>query len=126
MIKVVNPNDTPLNFRVRSIPVWESVIQMPQGFVEAYDAQWLHPEKDIVAVEPNSIAETSFSLDIPDLERVPRAGATSSSWPSRSSSRRSRRGSTIAWRWRPRALKPAAAPKREMNLAVKITPRRTK
>lgn len=65
-IKMVNPNDRPLNFRVRSIPVWESMITVPQGYEEAYNARWLLPEKDVIKVAGNSIAETSLRLNIPD------------------------------------------------------------
>lgn len=65
-IKMINPNDRPINFRVRSIPVWESMITVPAGSEEAYNPQWLSPEKDVIKVEGNSIAETSLRLNIPD------------------------------------------------------------
>jgi hypothetical protein len=68
-IKLINPNDRTLNFRVRSIPVWESVIVPPEGFEGAYNPQWLKPESDVVKVDGNSIRETSLTLNIPDEER---------------------------------------------------------
>jgi hypothetical protein len=67
-IKLINPNDPPLNFRVRSIPVWESVIQPPPGYVQADNPNWLKPDLDVVKVEGNSIAETSLTLNIPDVD----------------------------------------------------------
>lgn len=66
LIKLINPNDRPLNFRVRSIPVWESQINIPEGFQAAYEAQWLRPENEVVKVEGNSIVQTSLRLNIPE------------------------------------------------------------
>ncbi len=65
-IKLVNPNDRALNFRVRSIPVWESMVSLPEGFEAAANPQWLKPNKDVIKVDGNSIADTSLSLEIPD------------------------------------------------------------
>ena len=65
-IKLVNPNERALNFRVRSIPVWESMTTAPEGYEAAINPQWLRPMKDVVTVEGNSIAETSLLLEIPD------------------------------------------------------------
>jgi hypothetical protein len=69
-IKLINPNDQPLNFRVRSIPIWESVIQLPAGYNQADNAGWLTPEKDVVKVEGNSIGETSLHINLPDVDGV--------------------------------------------------------
>ncbi len=69
-IKVVNPNDRALNFRVRSIPVWESMILPPAGYEEAADPKWLKPEQDVLKVEANSIADTSLSIDLPDVSQA--------------------------------------------------------
>ncbi|NNN06431.1 MAG: hypothetical protein HKL90_11070, partial [Elusimicrobia bacterium] len=69
LIKLINPNDRPLNFRVRSIPVWESLITPTDGFEAAYNPQWLTPDAGVVKVAGNSIAETSLTLDIPDEPR---------------------------------------------------------
>ncbi|MFI5347229.1 MAG: hypothetical protein ACHQ51_12720 [Elusimicrobiota bacterium] len=66
-IKIVNPNDSALNFRARSIPVWESVITPPPGYEAAPNAQWLHPEHDVVKADGNSIIDTGLSLEIPDI-----------------------------------------------------------
>lgn len=68
-IKLINPNDRVLNFRVRSIPVWESLITPTDGFEGAADPKWLTPESGVVKVEGDSIANTSLSLDIPDEPR---------------------------------------------------------
>ncbi|MEK7389483.1 MAG: hypothetical protein AAB036_07280 [Elusimicrobiota bacterium] len=65
-IKVINPNEAALNFRIRSIPNWESLLKAPEGYEDAYNPQWLRPAKDIVKVEGNSILETGLSLNIPD------------------------------------------------------------
>ena len=65
-IKMINPNDRAINFRVRSIPSWESLIAVPSGYEAAYNPQWLSPEKDVIKVAGNSIGETSLRLNIPD------------------------------------------------------------
>jgi hypothetical protein len=65
-IKIVNPNEEPLNFRIRSIPTWESLLTIPPGYEAAYNPQWLTPAKDVVRVEGNSIVETGLELEIPD------------------------------------------------------------
>ena len=66
-VKLINPNDQKLHFRIRSIPNWESLLARPEGFEDAYNAQWLKPAKEVVAVEGNSISETGLFLEIPDL-----------------------------------------------------------
>ncbi|MDD5302442.1 MAG: hypothetical protein PHS14_04965 [Elusimicrobia bacterium] len=66
VIKVVNPNDTALNFRVRSIPVGESMILAPVGYIEARDPLWLRPEKDILKIDGSSISSLGLRLSIPD------------------------------------------------------------
>lgn len=65
-IKLINPNDRALNFRVRSIPSWESTIRPPEGYEDPIDPKWLQPEKEIVKVDGNSIGETSLTLNVPD------------------------------------------------------------
>ena len=69
-VKLVNTNDRPLNFRLRSIPLWETVVQPMPGVEGAYDPKWLEPEKDVVKVPASTIGEASFKLRIPDEERV--------------------------------------------------------
>jgi hypothetical protein len=65
-IKIVNPNDQSLDFRIRSIPPWESLLTAPAGFEAAYNPQWVTPGKDVVKVEGNSIVETPLWAEIPD------------------------------------------------------------
>ena len=69
-IKLINPNDAALNFRVRSIPVWESSLTAPEGAENAFNPQWLRPDREIVKVEGNSIGETGLRLSIPDEARL--------------------------------------------------------
>ncbi len=69
-IKIVNPNDRELDFRVRSIPTWESMILPPSGYEAADDPKWLQGEKEILKIEGNSIATTSLRLNIPDSPRT--------------------------------------------------------
>ncbi|OGR82527.1 MAG: hypothetical protein A3J74_03130 [Elusimicrobia bacterium RIFCSPHIGHO2_02_FULL_57_9] len=68
-IKLINPNDEKLNFRIRSVPNWEALLKVPQGYVDAYDAAWLKPASEVVAMEGNSVQETGLMLNIPDDER---------------------------------------------------------
>ena len=69
-IKLINPNDVKLNFRIRSVPNWEALLSIPKGYEEAYDPHWLKPASEIVAIEGNSIKETGLILNIPDEERT--------------------------------------------------------
>lgn len=69
-LKLINPNDVALNFRVRAIPVWESLAVPPAGTEAALDAGWLRPGKELVRVEGNSISEVPLSILIPDEERT--------------------------------------------------------
>lgn len=69
-LKIVNPNDRALDFRVRSIPTWESMILPPAGYEAAADPKWLKPEHDVMKIEANSIADTSFTLDLPDVDQA--------------------------------------------------------
>ena len=66
LIKIVNPNETALNFRVRSIPAWESTFLPPAGYEEPSDPKWLKPEQDVLKIEGNSITNTSLRLTLPD------------------------------------------------------------
>lgn len=66
VIKIVNPNDRTLNFRVRSIPVAESLIFAPAGYSEPRDPSWLKGEKDVVKIEGSSISSIGLKLNIPD------------------------------------------------------------
>lgn len=66
VVKIVNPNDQTLNFRVRSIPTWESLLSVPPGYEPAYNPQWLKPVKDVVKSEGNSITEAELTVEIPD------------------------------------------------------------
>lgn len=68
-IKLINPNDVKLNFRIRSVPNWEALLKLPPGYVDAYDANWLKPASEIVTMEGNSVKETGLILNIPDEER---------------------------------------------------------
>jgi hypothetical protein len=68
-IKLVNPNDQKLNFRIRSVPAWETELAYPKGFEAAYDARWLRPAQEIVTIEPNAIKETALIVNVPDDPR---------------------------------------------------------
>ena len=68
-IKLVNPNDAEIRFKIRSMPLWESLLTPPAGFVEPPDYNWVRPSTDTVTVPGNSIKETSLIVNIPDLER---------------------------------------------------------
>lgn len=65
-LKIINPNDATLNFRIRSMPNWESLLKAPEGYEDAYNPQWLTPAKDVAKAESNSILETGLLLNIPD------------------------------------------------------------
>ena len=65
-IKLINPNETAVRFRMRSIPPWESEIPVPDGFEAPSDPKWLKSDAEFVKVEGNSIGEASFILTIPN------------------------------------------------------------
>jgi hypothetical protein len=68
-LKLVNPNDQKLNFRVRALPRWETVLTLPEGFEDPPSFNWVRPSTDTVVMEGNSIKETGLFIDIPDQER---------------------------------------------------------
>jgi hypothetical protein len=65
-LKLINPNDHAVTFRVKPLPVWESLILPPPGTAAALDANWLKPAKEVVKVEASSIGEVSLTLTVPD------------------------------------------------------------
>jgi hypothetical protein len=65
-IKLINPNDDAINFRIRSVPNFEALLTVPAGYEEAYDPKWLRPAEEVVKVEGNSIKETNLLLNIAD------------------------------------------------------------
>lgn len=68
-IKLINPNDVKINFRIRSVPNWEALLAIPAGYEDAYDPRWLKFAAEIIEVEGNSIKETGMILHIPDEDR---------------------------------------------------------
>lgn len=69
-LKLINPNDRPVTFRVKPLPVWESLILPPPGTAAALDANWLKPAKEVVKVEASSIGEVALTLTVPDEPRT--------------------------------------------------------
>jgi hypothetical protein len=65
-IKIVNPNDKTLNFRILSIANWELTLPLPPGVVDAPDPKWVRPAKEIIAISPDKIKETALIANIPD------------------------------------------------------------
>lgn len=65
-IKLVNPNDVKLNFRLRSIAFWETQLALPDTYVAGRTPSWVRPASDVVTVEGNSIKDTALILNIPD------------------------------------------------------------
>ncbi len=68
-IKIVNPNDETLHFRIKSVPNWEALLHVPHGFEEAYDARWLRPKDELMAVPGNSIRRMGLIVRVPDEAR---------------------------------------------------------
>lgn len=69
-LKLINPNDRAITFRVKPLPVWESLILPPAGTAAALDANWLKPAKEVVKVEASSIGEVALTLTVPDEPRT--------------------------------------------------------
>ncbi|MFA6004648.1 MAG: hypothetical protein WC881_11335 [Elusimicrobiota bacterium] len=68
-IKIINPNEKKLTFRIKSMPNWESLLAVPKGYEDAYDPSWLKPATELVEIEGNSIKEIPLLLHIPDDAR---------------------------------------------------------
>ena len=68
-IKLINPNDAKLTFRIRSLPNFEALLTVPSGYEEAPDPKWLRAASEIVKVDSNSIKETALLLNVPDEPR---------------------------------------------------------
>lgn len=68
-IKLVNPNDSTLHFRIRSEPSWESLIPVPPGFEDPPSFGWVRPSMDTVTMEGNSIKDIALLVNIPDWDR---------------------------------------------------------
>jgi hypothetical protein len=66
-IKLVNPNDADIHFRIRSEPSWESLLPVPAGFQDPPSYGWVRPSTDTVTVVGNSIKDTALIINIPDF-----------------------------------------------------------
>lgn len=68
-IKIVNPNEEKLHFRIKAEPNWEALVPIPGGFEDAYVPSWVKAEKEVIEVDGNSIKETRLLLNIPKDDR---------------------------------------------------------
>lgn len=64
-VKILNPNAEPYDFRLASVPVWETTISPPPGFEATPDPKWLEIGKSVVKVKPDSISALKLSLNMP-------------------------------------------------------------
>lgn len=64
-IKIVNPNDQAMRFKIVSEPNWETLLTRPRDFEDAWDPKWLTPAEDVVEVPGNSIKDVALSLHLP-------------------------------------------------------------
>jgi len=65
-LKLVNPNNETLHFRVRSLGAWESLLTPPAGYDQNIVPQWLTPEQGVVAISGNSIKDVGLTINLPD------------------------------------------------------------
>jgi hypothetical protein len=65
-IKLVNPNDAKLTFKIRAIPFWESLLTPPDGYDVPPQYTWVRPSTDTVSIEPDSIKDTALFANIPN------------------------------------------------------------
>ncbi|MBI3554624.1 MAG: hypothetical protein HY077_19190 [Elusimicrobia bacterium] len=65
-VKLINPNDEKMRFRIQSLPNWEANLERPKGFVDAYNPKWLRAASTEVEVEGNSLKEVPLIVNIPD------------------------------------------------------------
>ena len=67
-IKLVNPNDQAMKFKIVSEPNWETMLTRPEGFEDAWDPKWLRPAQDVVEVPGNSLKDVGLFLHLPQGE----------------------------------------------------------
>jgi len=69
-LKLLNPNDYDLDFRVIPVAFWESAIAMPTGMTAAWDPKWLIVSKEHVKAKSESFTPLDLSVKIPDDPRL--------------------------------------------------------
>ena len=69
-LKLLNPNDYALDFRVIPVAFWESAIAMPPGMIAAWDPKWLIVAKEHVKAKSESFTPIDLSVKIPDDPRL--------------------------------------------------------
>ncbi len=67
-IKLVNPNDQAMTFKIVSEPNWETLLGRPNGFEDAWDPKWLRPAVDEVEVPGNSLKDVPLFLHLPQSD----------------------------------------------------------
>ena len=65
-LKLVNPNDQELHFRIRSLGAWESLLTAPNNYDPNIIPQWLTPESDLVDIPGNNIKDVGLILNLPN------------------------------------------------------------
>lgn len=68
-VKLVNPNEQAMKFKIVSEPNWEALLERPKGYVDAYNPKWVRPAQEVVEVPGNSLKEVPLILEIPKEDR---------------------------------------------------------
>ncbi len=69
-LKLLNPNDYALDFRVIPVAFWESAIAMPPGMIAAWDPKWIIVSKEHIKAKGESFTPLDLSVKIPDDPRL--------------------------------------------------------
>ena len=72
-IKMVNPGSSKIHVHLRSIPVWESGLKVPEPFQETPDAGFLKTDTPLFfEMEPDSVKTVNMTVEFPDSEKYRR------------------------------------------------------
>lgn len=66
-IKLVNPNDAKVTFRLVARHPDEAGLSLIQGYARPPNSRWVSFEKELLEVEANSIGEARMRVEIPDI-----------------------------------------------------------
>ena len=69
-LKLLNPNDYELDFRVIPIAFWETSIALPSGMQGAWDPKWLIVPKEHIKAKPESFTPLNLAVKLPDDPRL--------------------------------------------------------
>jgi hypothetical protein len=68
-VKLINPNDKPMRFKIQSMPNWEVLLDRPKGYVDGWDPKFVTPAVDEIEVPANSLRDVALKFEVPNEDR---------------------------------------------------------